>query len=251
MVQLLEGPITMGDLEGQISVEEFETARENGKRLRGGEQTGIQPPRWYFDHTRQGACLIALEEIKAKFIKTCYKNGLIGADPYYFELLEQIRTCATASFPVLIMGETGTGKEIVAKCIHEAGPSPKIGPFKAINCAGIPTDLLESELFGHTKGAFTGASKAKKGLFEEVGVGTLFLDEIGDMPPAIQAKVLRVLNDGTFRPVGSTEDKKTNARIISATNKNLAQAIEKEDFRRDLSYRLNGMQLHLWPLHVR
>ena len=139
---------------------------------------------------------------------------------------------------MLITGESGTGKEVVAKAIHYGGPRAK-APLVTINCAAIPEQLLESELFGHARGAFTGATSNRKGRFAQADGGTLFLDEIGDMPLALQAKILRCIQEKAIEPVGSNTTQKVDVRIIAATNQNLLEAIEKGKFRRDLYYRLN------------
>ena len=157
---------------------------------------------------------------------------------------------ARTDFPVLITGESGSGKELLAREIHWlSGRSG--GPFLAQNCSCIPDTLLESELFGHEKGAFTGASKTKLGLFEAANDGTVFLDEIGDMPLQLQARILRVIQDGEIKPVGNVHSKKVNVRIISATNRDLQSEIARENFREDLFYRLNVLPLHVPALHER
>ncbi|MFN7825743.1 MAG: sigma-54-dependent transcriptional regulator [Pseudobdellovibrionaceae bacterium] len=151
---------------------------------------------------------------------------------------------------VLIRGENGTGKELVAKAIHFNSPK-KSGPFIAVNCGAIPETLMESEFFGHEKGAFTGASERKIGKFQVANNGTLFLDEIGELPLEMQVKLLRVLQEKKFTPVGSNREVKTNARIVAATNRNLEKMIEEEIFREDLFYRLNVMPIFLPPLRER
>ncbi|MBU0484437.1 MAG: sigma-54 dependent transcriptional regulator [Proteobacteria bacterium] len=151
---------------------------------------------------------------------------------------------------VLITGESGTGKELVARGIHYSGPRAKM-PLVAVNCGGIPENLLESELFGHAKGSFTGADRNKKGLFEEANNGTIFLDEIGELPLALQVKLLRVLQENKIRPVGSNIEKEIDARVIAATAKNLEEEIHKGAFREDLFYRLNVMPIKLPPLRER
>ena len=157
---------------------------------------------------------------------------------------------ARTDFPVLITGESGSGKELLAREIHWlSGRSG--GPFLAQNCSCIPDTLLESELFGHEKGAFTGASKTKLGLFEAANGGTVFLDEIGDMPLQLQARILRVIQDGEIKPVGNVRPRKVNVRIISATNRDLQSEIARENFREDLFYRLNVLPLHVPALHER
>ncbi|MCK9505252.1 MAG: sigma-54 dependent transcriptional regulator [Porticoccaceae bacterium] len=167
-----------------------------------------------------------------------------------FRLLEQARLYAESDVNILITGESGTGKELLADMIHQhSARSDK--PFVAINCSAIPQDLLESELFGHVKGAFTGAGQDRAGLFTTADGGTLLLDEIGDMPYALQAKLLRVLQEGVLRPVGGRQDMAVDIRIVSATHRDLTAAIDDKKFREDLFYRLNVVNLHLPPLRER
>lgn len=166
------------------------------------------------------------------------------------EILKNIDKIATHKQPVLITGESGVGKEIVARLIHERSPRAK-KPFVAINCAAIPENLLESELFGHVKGAFTDAVKPKRGLFEYAHGGTCFLDEISEMHESLQSKLLRFLEDGEIRRVGDVHPIKVDVRIISATNKNLSELIEKGLFRLDLFYRLNVIPFYIPPLRER
>lgn len=164
-----------------------------------------------------------------------------------FELLDRV---IHTDMPVLVLGESGTGKELVAQAIHQ-GSEWSASPFVSQNCAAIPANLLESEFFGHVKGAFTGAHRDKKGLFELADGGTLFLDEIGDMSPDLQAKLLRVLEDGEIRPVGSRDVVKVNVRIVSATNQNIEEQVRVGHFREDLFYRLNVLTVKLPPLRER
>ncbi len=166
------------------------------------------------------------------------------------EVYRSIGRVAKQNVTSLILGESGTGKEVIALAIYQYSQRAA-GRFLAINCAAIPETLLESELFGHEKGAFTGADHKKVGKFELCNEGTLFLDEIGDMTPLMQTKILRVLQDQTFERVGGTETIRTNARIIAATNRNLEQAIEDKEFRSDLFYRLNVYTIKLSPLRER
>lgn len=166
------------------------------------------------------------------------------------DLFNDAITVASYDVPVLIEGETGTGKEVLAGLIHrKSGRGDK--PFIAVNCGAIPKDIIESELFGHVKGAFTGAMSDKKGYFEAAGDGTLFLDEIGDLPPDAQVKILRILNDGTFNKVGSTLQLKSNARIIAATHRSLSELVAMGKFREDLFYRLAVVRLFIPPLRER
>ncbi|MBN1155263.1 sigma 54-interacting transcriptional regulator [candidate division KSB1 bacterium] len=175
---------------------------------------------------------------------------LLGNDPKIIEIREKIKVLSDVDIPVFIEGESGTGKELVASAIHfEGNRSEK--PFIAMNCAALPESLLESELFGHVKGAFTGAIRDKKGRFELADGGTIFLDEIGDITPLMQVKLLRVLQEGTFEPVGGEKTIRVNVRIISATNRNIKSEIAKRNFREDLYYRLCVVPLHLPPLRER
>lgn len=178
-------------------------------------------------------------------------DSIIGTDSDLQHVLGMVRKIAQSDAgTVLIQGESGTGKELIAKALHyESGRADK--PFMAINCAAVPETLLESELMGHEKGAFTDAKSQKKGLFEMAHGGTVFLDEIGDMPMAIQAKLLRVLEDRTFRRVGGVRDIHVDIRIVSATNRDLLQAIEEKIFRNDLYYRLQVIPIFLPPLRER
>ena len=174
---------------------------------------------------------------------------LVGCSAAMIELSKQIvRVARSDDLRVFITGETGTGKEVVARLIHEI--SGRKGPFLALNCAATVESLLESELFGHEKGAFTGAHTTKKGLWEEAANGTLFLDEITETSPAVQAKLLRVLQEGTIRRVGSNREIKVSARVIAASNRDLEQAVKDGQFRQDIYYRL-GQVLRLPPLRER
>lgn len=177
-------------------------------------------------------------------------DRLIGSGPIMRTICKQIGRIAPQDVNVLIQGETGTGKELVARVIYQHSRRSQ-STFLAINCAAIPEALLESELFGHEKGAFTNADRTRIGKFEQCHNGTIFLDEIGDMPLSTQAKILRVLQDGKFERVGGNETLSANVRIISATNKPLEEMIDRERFRRDLFYRLKGVSLKLPPLRDR
>lgn len=175
---------------------------------------------------------------------------IIGNSSALQNVFKIVGRVARTDAPVLVSGESGTGKELVANAIHEYSPRAK-NTFIAINCGAIPENLLESELFGHEKGSFTGAISRRAGLFEQCDGGTLFLDEVGDMPPSVQVKLLRVLQDGTFTRVGGHDTQKSDVRIVAATNKNLAEEVARERFREDLFYRLNVVEIHLPPLRAR
>lgn len=176
--------------------------------------------------------------------------GMVGSSPPMLELFTMIDKVAPAGVPVLIQGETGTGKELVARALHD-GSQRSGGPFLAENCAAISENLLESELFGHRRGAFTGAVADRPGHFVAADKGTVFLDEIGDMPLSMQAKLLRVLQDGEVRAVGANTTRKVDVRIVAATHRDLPAAVARGEFREDLLFRLNVVTLHLPPLRDR
>jgi len=175
---------------------------------------------------------------------------LVGASAPMRALYDLVERAARSASPVLLRGESGSGKELVARALHLEGPRA-MAPFVAVNCTALPATLLESELFGHLKGAFTGASAARRGLFAEAHGGTLFLDEIGDMPPELQAKLLRVLETGEVRAVGSDEVRTVDVRIVAATHQELEKKIRDGSFRADLFYRLNVVPIRLPPLRER
>ncbi|MGH7310802.1 MAG: sigma-54-dependent transcriptional regulator [Candidatus Rokuibacteriota bacterium] len=176
--------------------------------------------------------------------------GIIAHSAEMRSVLDLVARVAPTDATVLVRGESGTGKELIAKAIHHASLRAR-GPFVTVNCGAVPETLLESELFGHVKGAFTGAISAKKGLFEEAHQGTLFLDEIGEMTPSLQVKVLRALQDGEIRAVGSTQPSTVDVRVLTATHRDLEQMIQQGAFREDLFYRLNVIALVLTPLRDR
>lgn len=179
-----------------------------------------------------------------------WRQAIVTRSPLMLRLLEQAGMVAQSDVSVLINGQSGTGKEIVAQAIHNASPRHD-KPFVAINCGALPEQLLESELFGHARGAFTGAVSNREGLFQAAEGGTLFLDEIGDMPVALQVKLLRVLQERKVRPLGSNRDIEINMRIISATHRDLPKAMARGEFREDLFYRLNVVNLKIPPLSER
>src|ERR1700753_4063815 len=175
---------------------------------------------------------------------------IIGNSPALESVLGQVERVAPTDATVLIQGETGTGKELIAHAIHNASPRCGRALIK-LNCAAIPLDLLESELFGHEKGAFTGAIAQKMGRFEMADKGTLFLDEVGDIPPALQPKLLRVLQEQEFERLGSGRTHQVNVRLVAATNRNLEEMVGRDQFRSDLYYRLNVFPITLPPLRER
>ena len=188
--------------------------------------------------------------LKQKLTKTEAIDGFIGTSKSAQKIRELVKKIAQTESTVLITGESGTGKEIIARAIHELSPRSG-GPFVSINCAAVPETLLESELFGYKKGAFTGATKDKIGLFAAADGGTFFLDEVAEMPLPIQAKLLRILETYEFVPLGSTTPVKVDIRLVAATNKNLKELVDQNRFRADLYYRLNVIHIHIPPLRER
>ena len=187
--------------------------------------------------------MIDLQSIKQRF-------GIIGNDPSLNRAIEVAVQVAATDLPVFINGESGTGKDVFPQIIHQ-NSARKHGPYFAINCGAIPEGTIDSELFGHEKGSFTGAYDTRKGYFEVADGGTLFLDEVGELPLATQARLLRVLENGEFIKVGSSKIQKTNVRVVAATNVDIPTAIEKGRFREDLYYRLNTVPIHIPPLRDR
>ena len=178
------------------------------------------------------------------------ERALVGEHPAIVKLRALIERVAPADVTVLITGESGTGKEVVAQAIHTLSPRCN-QPFVPVNCAAIPHDLLESEMFGHERGAFTGAAGSRHGLLTTADRGTIFLDEIGEMPGALQAKLLRVLEDGAVRPVGADRATRVNVRVIAASNVDLSAAVAKGAFREDLFYRLQVVPIVIAPVRER
>jgi DNA-binding NtrC family response regulator len=192
-----------------------------------------------------------LEGLRQRMREDYSFHNMVSKSPKMRKIFDLIEHVGPLGSTVLIQGETGTGKELVAQALHAADASRRRGPWVAFNCAALTESLLESELFGHEKGAFTGADAKKRGKFEQADGGTLFLDEVGDVSPAMQAKLLRVLQSGTFERVGGTTTKKVDCRILTATNKSLEDEVKAGRFRSDLFYRLNVIKIALPPLRER
>lgn len=190
------------------------------------------------------------QQLKALLERNQPQSNMVGQSPAMREVYRLIERAGPSDKAILIQGESGTGKELVAQALHRQSQRSR-RPLVVINCAALPETLLESELFGHEKGSFTGAVGTKQGLFEVADGGTLFIDEIGEMPGSLQAKLLRVLEDGSMRRVGSIKERKVNVRILAATNRNLADEVREGNFREDLFYRINVMSLELPPLRER
>lgn len=193
---------------------------------------------------------IVAEALESQQLLTEDKNELIGSSAVMLKIQQDIKRFASTDSSVLISGESGTGKELAARGIHQASQHPD-GPFIRVNCASIPHELMESELFGHTQGAFTGATTDREGAFSRADGGTLFLDEIGDLPLSLQPKLLHAVEEKTITPVGSGKTKQINVKILSATNQDLKKMLAKKTFREDLYYRLNIVHLHMPPLRQR
>ena len=180
----------------------------------------------------------------------CEEMRMVGHSPAFLTCVDKLSRVAECEAPVLLLGESGVGKELAARFVHDR--SARAGkPFVAINCAAVPEALFETELFGHEKGAFSGCAGQKKGLFQMADGGTLFLDEVAEIPPLLQAKLLRVLESGEFRRVGGTQQIKVDVRVVSATNRDLARRVDDKRFRQDLYYRLAGIEVALPPLRER
>ena len=190
------------------------------------------------------------DSLKAAIEREHGFEGIVGRDPALAAVLRAVATVAPGDLPVIIEGESGVGKEMIARAVH-ARSSRKDGEFVAVNCAALPRDLLESELFGHRRGAFTGALQDRPGLFATAHGGTLFLDEIGEMPPDLQARLLRVLQSGEYRPVGSDRPLRGDVRVVAATCRRLAEEVKAGRFREDLYFRLKGLVVTVPPLRER
>jgi DNA-binding NtrC family response regulator len=199
---------------------------------------------------RNALAMRSLREENARLRREAGPAEMIGGGPAMKRLLDVIRRTAPSEGRVLVTGENGTGKELVARALHE-GSRRRAGPFVKLNCAAVPAELIESELFGHERGAFTGAVAARRGKFEQADGGTLFLDEVGDMPAAMQAKVLRVLQEGEFERVGGQHTLRCDVRVVAATNKDLAAEVKAGRFREDLFYRLAVVPIQTPPLRER
>ncbi|HEX2659739.1 MAG TPA: sigma-54 dependent transcriptional regulator [Polyangia bacterium] len=191
-----------------------------------------------------------LEKMKGELSGRNSRTNLVGESPPIRRVVEMVRMVASSDVPVLITGETGTGKEVVARMIHEQS-ARRDKPFVVVNCGALAENLIEAELFGHERGAFTGAVKKREGRFKAADGGTLFLDEVAELPQAAQAKLLRVLQEGTFEPIGTNTPVKVDVRILSATHRNLPERIKTNHFREDLFYRINVIQIQLPALRER
>jgi DNA-binding NtrC family response regulator len=191
------------------------------------------------------------QALRRELNRTCDSGEIAGRGPAMQEVFALVRKVAPTRSTVLLVGESGTGKELVARAIHAQGAGPGGGRFVAVNCAAIPADLLENQLFGHRRGAFTGADRDQAGVFVHAGPGTVFLDEIAELAPATQAKLLRAIDQKEVFPVGADEPVRVEARVLAATNQDLARAVEQGRFREDLYYRLNVVCIRLPPLRER
>ncbi|MBD3241026.1 MAG: PAS domain S-box protein [Chitinivibrionales bacterium] len=194
--------------------------------------------------------LSQIEELRKEILRKHTYHDIVTRDHRMLRILDTLPAMAGADTPVLVLGESGTGKEILARAIHASSPRAD-GPFVAVNCGALPENLLESELFGYRKGAFTDAKTDKPGRFDRAQGGTLFLDEIGDLPTALQVKLLRVVQERAYEPLGATEPVQANVRLVTATNRNLAALVQDGAFRQDLYYRINVLTVELPPLRER
>jgi PAS domain S-box-containing protein len=242
-----------GALEGTPSVRtRCRLERDNGHRRELTLLVSAAP----LEHGREQLAIVTLEDVtelnglrRLMEVERSFA-GMVGGHPSMVEIYQTIRDVAEADVPVMILGESGTGKELVARAVHSEGPRASKN-FVAVNCGALPDGLLESELFGHVKGAFTGAVRDRKGRFELANGGTIFLDEIGDLSPSLQVKLLRVLQEGTFERVGSEKTISADVRVVCATNKDLAREVKEGRFRDDLYYRLCVLPIEMPPLRDR
>lgn len=190
------------------------------------------------------------KRLRARVALLSKPGGIVGTSPAFRSTMDIVRQAAPSSATILVLGESGTGKELVARAIHDLSPRAD-GPFVPINCAAIPESILESELFGYERGAFTGAERRREGRFERAHRGTVFLDEVGEMSPSVQVKLLRVLQEGEFERLGGGQPVKVDVRLVAATNRDLVQEVKEGRFREDLYYRLNVVKIGLPPLRER
>ena len=192
-----------------------------------------------------------LSNVDQKLLEEFLHHGFVSADPNFLtDVVPVIQATRNQDQPILIQGETGTGKEVLVDCIHKTG-SRSNGPLVKFNCSAIPDQLVESELFGHIRGAFSDAKTDRQGAFRTAHAGVIFLDEIGDLPLGVQAKLLRVLQDGSVRPLGEDKEEKVDVKVVSASNRDLLDMVKKKTFREDLYHRLHGMKVTLLPLYLR
>jgi two-component system response regulator PilR (NtrC family) len=240
-----------------LMVTAFATTEQAVEAMRKGAYDYVQKP--FKNHellatlekALEKRAIVAENETLRAEIKARWSEGqLIGKSPAMDRLRDLIKRVANATTSVLITGESGTGKEMVARALHFQSPRAE-EPFVVLNCGAIPENLIESELFGHIKGAFTGASAAKEGLFRAANGGTLFLDEVGELPPALQVKLLRVLQDRRVRPLGGSSEVEVDVRVVAATNRDVESEVEAGTFREDLFYRLNVIRIEVPPLRER
>lgn len=235
-----------------LLVTAYADVRDAVGAMRGGAINYLEKPIDLDELLRAVLEAVGLEQPRAAlaFETQSLPDGIVAQSPEMAEVLRQAALVAPSETRALITGESGVGKEVVADIIHAWSPRAQ-GPIVKINCAAIPETLLESELFGHQQGAFTGATADRVGLFERASGGTILLDEIGEMSPTLQAKLLRVTQDGTFHRVGTSDERQTDARILAATNRDLEAEVDEGRFREDLFYRLNVMEIYLPPLRER
>lgn len=253
---LLRWAVDRRDRPDVVMITAFGSVPQAVRCLRAGASDFLTKP---LDLDHLGAALERIFEVRGlrrqiagyrELLGDAEFHGMVGRSAVMQELFGRIRRIAEGDGAVLIAGESGTGKELVARALH-AESRQREGRFIAVNCAGIPEHLLESEFFGHAEGAFTGASRARRGLFEEADGGVLMLDEIGEMPPGLQAKLLRVLQDGRVRPVGSNREREVSVRILAATNRDLEEDVASGRFREDLYFRLETFSIAVPPLRDR